>query len=153
MKEILDAFAATLPAEYAVKAKVHRYIPRVLNNAELPAFLILPTNATHRRPQADTEETSRLHLVRMYIAPLAQGIATELEEYAEAWVEDGRLFMNKRPRLENSKGEPLSDVYSAIVETDTGMVAAQYPINQPGAPDYLMIEWPWRVVTRKQGIS
>lgn len=151
--DILNEFKLTLPDPYATKATVHRYVPRGFNAAELPAFVVMPSEATHRRPQMDTEESSRIYTIRMYIAPLSQGVENQLEEYAETWVDDVRLFLNKRPRLEDSTGNALGDTYSAIAEGDAGMVAGTYPPNLDGSPAFLLIEWRLRVVTRKQGIT
>lgn len=153
LKDILDEFITTLPDEYAESATAYRYIPRSLDAAELPAFVILPTDGRTRRPQADSEETSRVYAVRMYVAPLSQGIENELEEYAESWVDDVRLFLNKKPRLEDVNNDPLNDIVSALSETDGGMVAANYPIGVDGSPVYLMIEWRVTVVSRKWGIT
>lgn len=152
LADILHEYRATLPEPFVDSATVHRYIPRQLNAAELPAFVILPTDAIHRRPQADTEESSRVYIIRLYIAPLSQGVTNELEEYAESWVDDVRYFLNRRPRLENERNEPLSDIQSTLADSDGGMVAASYPVNVDGAPVYLMIEWRMRIVSRKWGL-
>lgn len=153
LADIVTEYAATLNPAFAGKTTVHRFIPRQLNAAELPAFLILPADATNRKPASDTKENNRLYLVRCYVASLEHGISNELEEYAESWPDDFSLFMDRKPRLENSDKVPLDEVTESLCETDAGMLSAQYPLNLESAPTYLMIEWRVRVKTKKWGIK
>lgn len=126
------------------RAKVHRYLPRQLNHAELPAVIVVPSLARHRLTTSDYEERDRDYLVRMFVAPLADGVSGEVEEMAEFYIDDFRRYLNKRPRLELDN-LPLDTVISASISSDVGLVEAQYP-NTEAAPYYLTIELRWRIV-------
>ncbi len=145
MKALLDGYIATLAAPGGMTA--HRYLPRGLNAAELPAFMCLPGEATHTQVSTDEEETSRIWRLRLFIAPTAQGIEAEVEERAEAYLEAVQQYLNRFPHLELN-GVPLAGVRRAWVESDAGLREGRYP-DAEDSPYYLFIEWRWRTVTRR----
>lgn len=145
MKALLDAYIATLSSPGGFTA--HRYLPRQLNAAELPAFIILPGEANHTEASADEEETSRAWRLRLFVAPEAQGIEAEVEERAEAYLEAVRQYLNRFTKLELS-GVPLAGIRRAWVEQDAGFRLGRYP-DAENAPFYLFIEWRWRTILRR----
>lgn len=142
--DIAQEYVQQLTNGDEMRAKVHRYLPRQLNHAELPAIIVVPSLARHRLKNNDYEERDRDYLVRMFIAPLLDGGSGETEDRAEFYIDDLRHYLNARKRLELNN-LPLDEVDSATISSDVGLVEAQYP-NTEGAPYYMTIELRWRIV-------
>lgn len=147
MVAILHEYVTTLNSPLGLTATVFRYLPRQLNAAELPAFIVLPSDAAHTQPSPDEEGTSRAYLVRLFYAASSVGTEGEIEEMAETLLDDVRQFLNGRRLLQHQRS-PLAGVISAWVESDSGFREAPYPDTE-GAPWYLMSEFRWRVISRR----
>lgn len=129
----------------------HRYLPRQLNKAGLPAFIVLPQTGARSRINTNTRQVTRIYRIQLYVASLADGVTNQVEADAESYPDSVADFLDAHLRL----GLPgtdvgLNGVTSGEVTADGGLVAAQYPAGDPNAPYYLMIEWQWRVTSTRK---
>lgn len=145
--DLLGDYVATLDADTIARAKVHRYLPRQLNATDLPAFIVLPANATHQRKASDLKNLSRLWRIQVYVAPTAQGIEGEIEASAETYLDTLSDFLDVHQQLRRG-GVGLNGVQDSLVESDTGIREGQYPFV-PDAPYYLIVEIGLRVISSR----
>lgn len=129
---------------------VHRYLPRVLNHADLPAFVTWPGSADYSGKTNDSMGVVRVYPIRLYVVSLADGTANEAETKAEQHIDSVATFLASRPRLElNHVG--LNYILSSQVTGDAGFFGAYYPDppQTPNAPQFLTLEWRWRITARR----
>lgn len=129
----------------------HRYLPRQLNNAGLPAFITLPQSSTRERINTNARKVTRIYRVRLYIAPISDGVSNQVEADAETLVDEIADYLNEYLRLGmDGVDAGLNGVLNAEIVSDGGLFAAQYPENDPNAAYYLATEWFWRVTSTRR---
>lgn len=131
-------------------------IPRRLQDAQLPASVVFPGQATHNYGPAsdDTEEfikETRTYKMILYISNAQLGTSGQGEIDADPFFDDVLRHFSARPGLElNSEGAQQSEsVLNAALLTDGGLQVGPYPLGGGGAepsPDYIQIGWDLQVV-------
>jgi len=147
--DILRAYISesTLPSNWTA----HRYLPRQLNNAGLPAFIVLPTTGARSRINTNARKVTRIYRIQLYVASLSDGVSGQVESAAETYPDLIADYLDAHLRLGMAGVDSgLAGVLDAEVTSDGGLTAAQYPQGDQNAPYYLMIEWQWRITSTRR---
>lgn len=124
-------------------------IPRELQDAQLPAFVVFPGPATYDR---DTLGESMLLIVReynliLYVNNAQFGTEGQTQIEVDPFFDAVWTYFAARPGLEldseGPTGQSVSE-YIAILLSDGGLQVGPYPIGGGGATppkDYIQIRW------------
>lgn len=118
-------------------------IPRVLQDAQLPAFVVFPGEATYDRNTESEQmvlETRTYNLI-LYISNARFDTSGALEIEADPFFTAVRDYFLARPGLElDSQGNNQTEsAFLAVLLGDGGLQVGPYPIG--GDETYIQIRW------------
>ena len=118
-------------------------IPRVLQDAQLPASVVFPGEATYDR-QAMGEQMvleTRIYNLVLYVCNAAFDTQGMIEIKTDPFFVDVRDYFMARPGLElDRQGDDQSEsAFLAVLLGDGGLQVGPYPIG--GDKDYVQIRW------------
>jgi hypothetical protein len=120
-------------------------IPRVLQDAELPALVVFPGRAVYDAQWGGEQmvKETREFLMVLYLAKAGYGTEGQLEIQADPFFDQVRDFFLARPGLElDSEGAAQSEsVYDSAITGDGGLQVGPYPLSGPDSPEYVQIRW------------
>jgi len=118
--------------------RAHAQPPAALPAADLPAMVNFAGAAEHdwRILGSDSDQETRQYTLRLYIAPVGQGVPGEMERLCEPFFSSVRDTFAARPALEQ-----LIGVIQATLLGDSGPVVMAY-----GKLQYIGIEFRLQVV-------
>lgn len=119
-------------------------IPRALQQAQLPAFVVFPGEATYDYVTLGEEMVlpSRVYNMILYLSEAEFETSGQLEINADPFFEAVETYFFARPGLElDSEGVNQSESqYRARLLGDGGLQVGPYPIGS-GGKDYIQIRW------------
>lgn len=130
-------------------------IPRVLQDAQLPAFVIFPGPATfdtYEEGQDIVKET-RLYRLTLYVQNAAFGTTGDLEINTDPFFTSVRDFFLARPGLEldTDPNPKIPSAFNAKLLGDGGYQIGPYPLTGgAGTTDYIQIAWQLQVIELAQ---
>ena len=124
-------------------------IPRGLQDAQLPAAVVFPGQATHDRNSMGEQLVleTRVYKIVLYIANASFDTSGQGEINADPFFDDVLAKFAGSPGLE-LKSEGVQQSYSVLqteLLTDGGLQVGAYPIAGQGSPDYVQIQWDLQV--------
>ncbi len=147
--DILKAWISenSLPPKWTA----HRYLPRQLNHAGLPAFTVLPQVGARSRVNTNARKVATIYRIRLYVAPVSDGTANQIEAEVEGYIDSLADYLDAHLRL----GLPGTDVgLNGVLDSETtssgGLFAAPYPDGDPAATQYFATEWFLRVTSTRR---
>ena len=129
--------------------KVFDKIPRVVQDAELPAVIILPGEATYDTDAPGDNDVLITRTYRMLLLVFNAGLGTEgkAQTAAEPFFDRVRDYFLARPGLElYGAADPQVVEYNARLLSDSGFIYQAYP-GGTNSPEYGAIEFRQQVQT------
>lgn len=129
----VETICTRLAANYAeitgVK-KAYAQIPRVLQNAELPAVVIFPSAAQTEREGADMSDETRTYVAFLAIAEALLGTETQGQINTAPYFDRVKTYFMGRGGLELNEGtNPQDVVFEARFLGDDGFQVIPYPLS------------------------
>jgi hypothetical protein len=131
-------------------------IPRALQDAELPAFVIFNGPATYDNQSLGEQlvQETRVYQLMLFIQNAAFGSTGELQEQSDYFFEAVRDYFLARPGLEldTDPNPMIPSAFDAELLGDGGYSIGPYPLNAggEGTPSYVQIRWQLSVVETAQ---
>ena len=125
-------------------------IPRQVQDAQLPAMLVLPGPATFDIQTESSQivmETRNYQLI-LLVQNAAFGTSGDLELQCDPFFAAVRDYFMARPGLElDTQGDPkIPTVLDAKLLGDGGLSVGSFPLQAgPDSPNYIMIRWQLQV--------
>lgn len=126
-------------------------IPRVLQDAQLPAFVIWPGAATYDKVTEGEQvlKEIRNYQLILFVQNAAFGTTGDLELQADPFFTSVRDYILARPGLEldTDPNPKIPAVLNAKLLGDGGLQIGSYPLNAsgPDATQYIQIRWQLQV--------
>ena len=123
IEDVKEALAAIQVAHIPNIGRAYSRAPESLPPGDLPAFVNLagPSTIDWNTIGSDNGVETREYRMRLYVAPLGQGISGEKEEKVETFITPTREAFSSRPSLGGVVG-----VMNVFFQGDTGPVAMEY---------------------------
>ncbi len=122
-------------------------IPRVLQDAQLPASVIWPGQATYDTDGLGDQEVleTRVYEMVLYMNEALFGTSGQMQSEADPFFDQVRDYFLARPGLElDAEGAVQSEsAFNARLLGDGGLTVGPYPLNASGdgAKDYIQVRW------------
>lgn len=122
-------------------------IPRILQDAELPAFVIFNGPASYDKHKFgnDTVDEKRIYRLVLYIERAEFDTEGQPQLNTDYFFQAVRDYLLARPGLElDTEANPQIGVaFDAELLGDGGFSVGPYPLNAsgPGVPQYVQIQW------------
>ncbi len=129
---------AAIQAAISGVGRAYPQAPLSLPGSDLPAFVTYTGQATNdwRITGSDVDSETRIYLMRLYVAPLQQGVPGEMERLCQPFFASVRDAFGARPGL-----EILNGVLTATLLGDGGPAVMAY-----GSVQYIGIEFRLQVI-------
>lgn len=123
--EVRDRLAA-IGAEIEGVRKAFSFIPRVLQHAELPAFIAFASEAQYA-VGSDTVQEQRVWRCVVFVDEIGDGIEGSVEETAYLYIDRLRDTFAGRPGLETLSDPDGLATFNAIPVGDSAVTILEYP--------------------------
>jgi hypothetical protein len=111
-------------------------IPRVVQDAQLPALIVVPRQATYNIDYGEgTVGETRLYQLLVLVQRLGEGTEKQAQVSVDPFFQRVRDYFIARPQLElDGAAEPQTVVYNAMPLGDAGFQVIPYPAASGTSP-------------------
>jgi hypothetical protein len=106
--------------------RVYPYVPRSLNDADLPCVMVIPQSVVRERQGGDNVKDVRTYSLQVYLSSARSGVSGEMEQQSyqlNIWDRVYEQFDSRRRLSLEDNGI----VIDSRISQDTGLQMLQYP--------------------------